>query len=257
MSLRSLVALSAVGALLTFAGSAAADDHTDDNGKDSAAPAARVVREAETHTDPKSGTQIVSVPKGCTPTTQKNGQVVIFCPFREPGRTPHAHYESKWYGWETLLVDGAALTLGSVLMAAGDDYDTTGLGAGVLITGYAVGGPIVHWSNGQVGKGFASLGLRLGAPIVVGFGGLAFGALLGAGACNGTSDCVTGGAAVGAALGVIVGGAAAIAIDSAALARKRVLVTDEPQEQGKIRWQPTAGYDPKRQAATIGVGGTF
>ena len=32
---------------------------------------------------------------------------------------------------------------------------------------YVLGGPIVHFAHGNAGKGFASLGLRVGAPLRV------------------------------------------------------------------------------------------
>ncbi|HVH48071.1 MAG TPA: hypothetical protein VM925_37315, partial [Labilithrix sp.] len=35
----------------------------------------------------------------------------------------------------------------------------------VGMAGYGSAAPIVHWSHGQVGRGFASLGLRLAAPL--------------------------------------------------------------------------------------------
>ncbi len=207
-----------------------------------------VVRAAPTLTDPQTGAQKVMVPDGCTPTTQSTGQLVILCPYREPvGTLPQRHTETKWYGWQILLVDAASLVSGAVLAGAGND--TAGAGVAVIVGGYVLGGPIVHWSNGQVGKGFASLGLRLGAPTAGILTGLAFGAAL----SGGDSE----GAAVGAALGFLGGTVAAVVIDSAAFARKTVVVSDEHAARPKVQWTPTAGYDAKRQAASMGITGTF
>lgn len=34
------------------------------------------------------------------------------------------------------------------------------------IAGHVIMGPVVHWSHGHVGKGFASLGLNVGMPAI-------------------------------------------------------------------------------------------
>lgn len=253
--LRPVLVLPAFGAILAFAGSARADEPV---AAPLAASGTSVVRPADTHTDPATGMQTVVVPEGCSATTQSSGQVVILCPFREPtavAAAPRQRLDSKWYGWQVLLVDGATFVTGTVIAAASDG-EAAGTGVAIALTGYAIGGPIVHWSNGQVGKGFASLGLRLGAPLVGGLTGLAFGAAMDGG-CNAYDGC--GGAAVGAGLGVIAGGIAAVVIDSAVLARKQVVVTDDEAKRTtpKLQWVPSGGYDAKRQAATVGISGTF
>ncbi len=58
------------------------------------------------------------------------------------------------------------------------------------VAGHVLSGPVVHWSHGHVGKGFASLGLNVGLPgigLLTGFaasgadawGGLFLGLILG------------------------------------------------------------------------------
>ena len=243
-----VLALPVFAAMLSFGGLAAAAEPP---AAAVAGSGATVVR-AEAHTDPNTGLQTVVVPQGCTATAQSSGQVVILCPYREPApAAPAQRLDSKWYGWQTLLVDASTLTTG-ILVAAASEGDAGGLGASIALGGYALGGPIVHWANGQVGKGFASLGLRLGAPLVGGLTGFA----LGAAGDSGCRDfCL--GAAVGATLGVIAGGIAAVVVDSAVLARKQVVVTDGHARRPTVQWAPTGGYDAKRQAATLGVSGTF
>lgn len=239
-----LFALPAFTAILTIVGAASADEP-----ETAQAPAgAAVVRAAPVRTDPQSGVQTINVPSGCTPTTQSTGQIVILCPYQEPGSTlPERRTETKWYGWQIVLVDSASLVTGLLVSAATDGE--SGAGAGLFLTGYALGGPIVHWSNGQVGKGFASLGLRLGAPSLGALSGLALGAALSGG------DDIS--AVVGGVLGMLGGGIAAVVIDSAVLARKTIVVTNEHAARPKVQWTPTAGYDAKRQAATMGITGTF
>ncbi len=73
------------------------------------------------------------------------------------------------YLWQVALVD--ALAVGTLTYAAADRDETTG-SVGLAMIG--LGGPIVHWAHGRVGRGFASMGLHLGG--FLGAFGLAVGA---------------------------------------------------------------------------------
>lgn len=240
--MRPLVA-AAVATLLTLPSIALADDEP-----------APVVKPAQVLTDPKTGVQQVVVPAGCTSTIQQNGQIVVLCPGTESNPSGRAEAppevttttERKWYGWQTLMVDGITHGVSTVLLVGAVSAQSEGMlstAASLYISGYLLGGPIVHWSNGQVGKGFASLGIRAGAPIVLGLTGAALG----------SGDGDTAGSL--AVLGVISGVATAIALDAAVLARKTVTV--QRTATPKLQWTPNAAYDSRRQAVTVGVGGTF
>lgn len=217
---------------------------------------------------PGTAANPILVPAGCTASTQASGQVVIVCP-RDPataapaapagpvpvyapvGSAPPAppKEERKWYGWQTLIVDGATLVT-TIALAAPSPQAANG----VFWSGYLLGGPIVHWSNGQLGMGFASLGLRVGAPLVLGLTGAALGG------ASGNSDWDNfSGAYAGAAIGLLAGYVTAVAVDSAVLARKTVKVTPEAEQKSrlKLKWSPTVGYDPKTKMTSLGVGGTF
>jgi hypothetical protein len=139
-------------------------------------------------------------------------------------------------------VDGGTLVL--TLAAAGSDSKGT-TAAVVFLAGYSLGGPTVHWAHGNVGTGFASLGLRVGLPLT--------GALLGAAA----ADCGSGGGGefcgLGeVAVGLLLGMGAAIAIDSAVLAREPV----EPEPSvglRSLRVSPVIAADGSR-AALVATG---
>jgi hypothetical protein len=127
--------------------------------------------------------------------------------------------DRRWYGWQTLTVDAAAITLGIALTA---ESDTAAVGASMLIGGYLFGGPIVHAGHGAWGKAAASLGTRVGAPFV--------GAILAVAVTDCDDWCDLGYAAVGGLLGA--GGA--IALDAAAYAYEPA---PEPE-------RPTFGVSP-------------
>jgi hypothetical protein len=210
----------------------------------------------------------IQVPVGCTAITQPSGQVTISCAAApsapppppqvvlQPQTAPPAPTtdvapvsERKWYGWQTLIVDGAVLVASVAIAPVSSDG-----AAATFLVGNSLGGPIVHWSNGQVGKGFASLGLRVGAPLVVAGTGAVI--ALAAGGCH-AHDCPA--PAIGAGVGLLLGYVTAIVIDAAVIARKTVQVAPDGQRAGTrtINWSPTAGYDSKRQQLSVGIGGTF
>lgn len=215
----------------------------------------------------------VIVPAGCTAQTQAGGQVVVLCPAAPtPSGAPagpappataappyvpeRARTQRKWYGWQTLIVDGAVVVSSIALGAASTNGSA---GSSLFLGGYVLGGPIVHWANGEVGRGFGSLGLRLGAPVVGGMvGGLLGAVTVGSRDGNDDIDSIYGFLA-GAVLGVGAGAITAVAVDSAVLARKTVTVdaAEARRQSLRLKWAPTGGYDPRRQAFQVGIGGTF
>lgn len=108
---------------------------------------------------------------------------------------PRAAPGTLWYGWQMLIIDTAGLAL--VLGAFSGEEALLWTGAGVQL----VGGPVVHWAHGQLGRGFASLGLRVALP--------ALGALAGVGQLD------LYGPFVGGAIGMLI----AWVIDDLAIAR--------------------------------------
>jgi hypothetical protein len=153
----------------------------------------------------------------------------------------------RWYGWQTLILDGAALATWG---AAG-----TGGGSGVLAVAglgvYLLGPPIVHFAHGHVGKGFGDILMRVGLPL--GLGALGYAA--GSDDCRGGDFCLPT-SALYAGLGVLIGYGGAVAIDAALLAREDV--GPEPLRTGKrplFEWAPDIRTAKDR--ATLGVRGSF
>lgn len=137
--------------------------------------------------------------------------------------------DREWYGWETLICDGASIVTSPLLIGIG---------------GYVLCAPIVHLGNGEPVKALASFGLRLGAPVGLGIGFAA----IEIGTHNGRCEfgCGFTGLFVGAGIGIV----SAIAIDAAALARKDVRKT---QKGSAI--VPTGSARGDR--VELGVAGTF
>ena len=156
-----------------------------------------------------------------------------------------------WYGYQTVVADCAGAILLLTGLASGSGA-VAWLGYGT----YALAPPVIHFAHGRVGIGFADLGLRLGAPVIVGVGGALIGAT-GASGSSGSSS--TNGAAAGLVLGVLLGYGTAVTIDAAVFAYEKV---PPPKESGALRrtapWftlRPDMSLAPGR--STVGVAGTF
>ncbi|MBX3129021.1 MAG: hypothetical protein KF718_20055 [Polyangiaceae bacterium] len=141
--------------------------------------------------------------------------------------------ERQWYGWQTLTLDGAAL--GTLLLAAAADSSELVVVSGLT---YAVGPALVHTGHGRPGAALGSIALRLGGPAIGGY----------LGSAPSGSDLGT------AVLGVLLGMAGAIALDSAVLARKDAPVAGSRAAHG-VRWVPRAHVE--RTSATLGLDGVF
>jgi len=149
---------------------------------------------------------------------QQPTQVPTYGAYQKRHRKRGAH----WYGWQTLTVDGGTL-LGGTVLAAADPR----AGAAVIIGGYLIGPPIVHFAHGQIGRGFGDLGIRVGAPVVLGtVGYLVF---------HRDGDLFDSGGAVGLVLGFGFGVLGAIAVDAAVLAYEPREDEDEDANARAVR----------------------
>jgi hypothetical protein len=101
------------------------------------------------------------------------------------------------------------------------------------VVGHVFIGPIVHWAHGHSGKGFASLGINVGAP----FAGALLGMGIGAGfqaAVDDDSD-VGWGALGGIVVGTCVGWVTATVLDTTLLSTEQV---DAPSLEAQIAVVP-------------------
>jgi hypothetical protein len=127
--------------------------------------------------------------------------------------------DGTWYGWQMLIGFGASdASLLCALIASQVGGQPSGWVQAGLI-GHLLAGPVVHWANGNVVKGFASLGLTLGAGIVGGTAGGALGATANT-TCGGGSLCVPPGILAGVVIGMGLGVVGTNVVDVLVLARE-------------------------------------
>ena len=120
---------------------------------------------------------------------------------------------SRWYGWQTLATDGAALML-AVVAVRGDDDISSLLGL-TSVALYGLGGPVVHLTHDNGWQALGSLALRGGLPVLAGAAGVALER------CDNSDEedfCGLSGAVLGGLAGMV----SAMVIDSAALGWERV-----------------------------------
>jgi hypothetical protein len=168
--------------------------------------------------------------------------------------TPVTRTETRWYGWQTLAVDGGSLGLGLAASSAGQG----GLGAVATLTGYVFGGPIVHAAHGRTDAALGDFALRLGAAAAGAAIGYGVGYATFGGCAPGEWLCSRDFAGFGGAiLGGLGGAVTAVILDASLLGHERVRNDDAaaPAPRG-VRWTPQVGVSPRGEPS-VGVGGSF
>jgi len=166
-------------------------------------------------------------------------------PAYAPPRPPAGPTETKrkvWYSNYIYAVDGISLSLLILGAALSDSQSDTGENLGKLgVAGYLLAAPIVHWTQGEVGSGFASFGLRMGLPT----GGLLLGAATCIAADYRNNDRCVALVALGALAGII----------TAPLVDAKVFAYKEVTEKTGLRLAPVFNVTPRQ--ASLGFGGSW
>lgn len=200
------------------------------------------------------GQPAAPAPSATAPAPSK---VVVNPPGGAPDK-PKAQYENVWYGWQTVVADGAAVglfLLGSAIRQPSVQW--VGYGTFVLAPG------IVHIVHGGIGKAFGSMAMRLLLPpVTVGIGALI--GLIAAADSNGANSSgdplvPTKGNLKGAGLGAFVGLAAGVFIctlaDAAVLGFEKQRVdggSDEARRRKAL--EPSFAVVPVLAPNTQGLG---
>lgn len=156
--------------------------------------------------------------------------------------------QTHWYGWQTLVVDAASVSLGSLGAAIGLGKPVADVAFALGIGGYVAGVPAVHALHQRTGMGAASFGVRLGAPIVALFAVRAFDAKCHREYIDRADQCLP-----DLAAGLVVGLAVPMAIDALLFTWEPAPSTAPPTGATALRIAPFV----QEHAQGFVLGGTF
>jgi hypothetical protein len=163
-----------------------------------------------------------------------------------PAATPRGEPERRWYGWQIILTDAAALAP-VALISNGGDWGALALGL------YLGGGPVVHGAHESGAKAAGSLGLR-----IIGVLG---GALVGLGISVDEHPSCYCSLVIGAEVGLVAGSLVASVVDIAVLAYDaRPTGSHTQAEPLRLHLAPVAAFprdSTGHVAPTFGLVGSF
>jgi hypothetical protein len=154
----------------------------------------------------------------------------------------------EWYGWQALVIDGAALTAGVIATVRRDEPDRRKRIGGLAVLPYVIGvliSPWVHAFHGRWGTALGSLALRAFAPALGVLAGLA-----GYCAASGGADECTGD---GAVYGLLAGTILTATIDIALMSHESVDVSRTRASAGAV----TPYVAPHADGLRAGIAGTL
>jgi hypothetical protein len=160
-------------------------------------------------------------------------------PSPEPARAPAPPQKGRWYGWQTLAADGAALAM---LIAASNSDNGVNLTRAAFTT-YLLAPAVLHSVHGNFGRGAGSIAIRAGAPLLLAFGGGMLGLLIE----PQRGDSISPTFAMGLALGLLTGYLGAVSFDIA-------VATERPAEEPP---QASAQARLRRRTPALELGPTF
>lgn len=160
--------------------------------------------------------------------------------------------QRRWYGWQTLSVDGGAMALGltALALASSDGPGHSENVAQGLVFGsavaYAAGGPTVHLIHHRPWQALGSFGLRAGLPFLTGTIGLV------SQTCPPPDGSEYGNCGLGGLIaGVAVGAVLAMVLDDSLLAWERPRVDVAPQ--ARLSLAPVVASDGRRELRLLGT----
>ncbi len=166
---------------------------------------------------------------------------------QEGGASSGASGEPRWYGWQTLLADGAAVSAVVAAFSSGANRGGSTSFYLASASAYALAAPMVHLFHRRPLVALEDVGIRLGAPAVL--------ALVGYGLGQGDHESfVPPGGLEALALGA-VGVVAAIVFDSAWLANEPVAQDGTPAATSRISWSPRLRITAR--GPSVGIVGSF
>ncbi|GAC1579466.1 MAG: hypothetical protein NVS3B20_10420 [Polyangiales bacterium] len=169
---------------------------------------------------------------------------------------------TSWYGWQNMIVGHASLAVAAANLAGRTDPVWTL----VPLSGYALGGPLVHLMHDHPIRAGVSFASNVGIPALRGL----IGSKMAAGCHSDTTlfgtpntDPRPGGwCQMGAMFtGILVGAIVAPIVDGLSLGWERTPNERSPAVSAKLQWQPTFSMVPKDarggSLTTVGIAGAF
>lgn len=167
-----------------------------------------------------------------------------------PLAPPPKRYEKVWYGYQTLIPDAITIPafFGGVLSKTG------GITAGGYL-GFILVTPVIHMVHGNVGKGFGSMGIRLGGPPIAALFGAFAGIII-----NNDSNHIGDAAETGALVGAGIGAGICAVVDAFGFAYEKQLIDESPPASARstkpaFTLSPTFGMN--KAGGSVGVAGQF
>jgi hypothetical protein len=195
------------------------------------------------HAQPAAPAAPALMPPGLTPPglTPPGGIAAPVAPaVSDSDSDADAQIES--YRWKIALADATC----TVLMLSGTEH-----GGSIGALGYLLVGPVIHGANDEGGRMAASLALRVGLPLLGGFGFVELASASRHCAAD-DEDCGDDEGALFAGLfGVGLGMLTAMIIDTTVLARPHVVRKDKP----RVTWAPRISLTSQR--TSLGILGRF
>jgi hypothetical protein len=151
----------------------------------------------------------------------------------------------EWYGGQTILAD--SLSVSTFVVGSGTSSAAL-VSTGFL--GYMLATPIVHWSHGHVGRGFASLGMRLGAVVGIGYGAMLYFQSMPSEAGSGSSGSSSGSSS--GTIGLLLGLGGVVALLAAPAIDATTAYDEAPKTMG-LRAAPWIS----KGGGGLAVGGSF
>jgi hypothetical protein len=226
---------------------------------DQPVPAASFPTEEKPTSPPRAPPPISERPTSGPPSAAPRGgeSAVVARQHEPPPDRRTTAYRPEYLDYRGYLAAADGVALGLLIGAFAAENEWLALGGAVT---YVLGGPAVHAGNGQPIRGAASLGLRLGLPVVGMFGG----GLVGAALCEDTGSSETRDGDLrclpptlgGVIVGMLVGAVGAMVVDDVFLGKVEL-----PRGQS-ARLRPTLTAlgpiaDPSRKVVGLRLAGTF
>ncbi len=151
---------------------------------------------------------------------------------------------TRWYGWQPLAGDAAAVVLAGAAIGTGaccspvHNTAVPGVFAWTALADYALAGPLLHVAHGRYAIAAADFFIRLGAPLIVAAIGYGMELALTPAPSGGDDESWFPRGTTGGVVGLLAGIAGAVVTDAAALSREPLTAAPPaPPKAAALPWR--------------------